>query len=228
MRFDRRGRAMNQRGLLWGMTLFVAAALLGGCHTDPNVRKQKYFESGKRYSAEGKYREAAIQFSNALKMAQPYVRLVQYAPAHSELMRTVDLQPTNYKARLDLGNLLLAARRTDDAAQQANIVLAAEPNPPDVHALLSAIDLRRGLKDEALAEIQKALELEPSRAAFHEDLALLEVGDPSKATSTEDELKESIKLDPKSVNAKLLLAAFYMRNGRWHEAEQMSTDAIST
>jgi tetratricopeptide (TPR) repeat protein len=230
---------MNQRGLLWVVTLFVAAALLGGCHSDPNVRKQKYLESGKRYSTEGKYREAAIQFSNALKidknfadahyqLAQTYVHLGQYGPAHSELLRTVDLQPTNYKARLDLGNLLMAARRTDDAASQANVVLAAQPNNPDVHALMSAIDLRRGQKDEALAEIQKALELEPKRAAFHEDLALLQVGDPSKATSAEDELKESVKLDPKSVNAKLLLAAFYMRSGRWPEAEQMSKDAIST
>src|ERR1700722_10272448 len=123
MRFDRRGRAMNQRGLLWGVTLFVAAALLGGCHADPNVRKQKYLESGKRYSTDGKYREAAIQFSNALKidgnfadahyqLAQTYVHLGQFALAHSELMRTVELQPTNYKAHIDLGNLLLAARKT--------------------------------------------------------------------------------------------------------------------
>ena len=221
------------------VTLLVAAALLGGCHTDPNLRKQKYLESGKRYSTDGKYREAAIQFSNALKidknfadahyqLAQTYVHLGQFAPAHSELMRTVELQPTNYKARVDLGNLLLAARKTDDAAAQADILLAAQPNNPDVHALLSAIDIRRGLKDEALAEIQKAMELEPNRAAFHEDLALLQVGDPSKAKSVEDELKDAVKLDPKSVNAKLLLAAFYMRSARWPEAEQMSKDAIQT
>jgi tetratricopeptide (TPR) repeat protein len=230
---------MNQRGFHWVVTLLVAAALLGGCHTDPNLRKQKYLESGKRYSTDGKYREAAIQFSNALKidknfadahyqLAQTYVHLGQFAPAHSELMRTVELQPTNYKARVDLGNLLLAARKTDDAAAQADILLAAQPNNPDVHALLSAIDIRRGLKDEALAEIQKAMELEPNRAAFHEDLALLQVGDPSKAKSVEDELKDAVKLDPKSVNAKLLLAAFYMRSARWPEAEQMSKDAIQT
>ena len=84
--------------------LFVAVALLAGCHGDPNVRKQKYLESGKRYSAEGKYREAAIQFSNALKvdknypdahyaLAQAYVHLGQFSAAYGELARTVDLQP---------------------------------------------------------------------------------------------------------------------------------------
>ena len=80
---------MNRRGTLWVLMSLVTVALLAGCHGDPNVRKQKYLESGKRYSAEGKYREAAIQFSNALKidknypdahyeLAQAYVHLNQF------------------------------------------------------------------------------------------------------------------------------------------------------
>jgi len=39
----------------------VLAALLTGCSRDPNVRKQKYLESGQRYFDKGQYREAAIQ-----------------------------------------------------------------------------------------------------------------------------------------------------------------------
>jgi hypothetical protein len=52
---------MNRRGAFGVIVLLAAAALLAGCHSDPNVRKQKYLESGERYSAQGKYREAAIQ-----------------------------------------------------------------------------------------------------------------------------------------------------------------------
>src|ERR1035437_3973443 len=114
--FEVRGSRMNRRISLSMAVFFVAFALLGGCHRDPNVRKQKYLESGKRYSTEGKYREAAIQFQNALKidknfgdahyeLAQAYVHMGQYGPAYGELGRTVALQPTNYKARLDLGNI---------------------------------------------------------------------------------------------------------------------------
>jgi len=106
--------------------------------------------------------------------------------------------------------------------------MAAQPNNPDGHALLSAIAVKRGLRDQALIEIHRALELEPNRAAFHEDLALLQAGDPTKASSVEDELKKSIALDPKSVNDKLLLAAFYITSSRWPEAEQASLDAIAT
>ncbi len=229
---------MNWRGAFWVIVLFAAATLLAGCHGDPNVRKQKYLESGQRYSAEGKYREAAIQFSNALKidkgyadahyaLAQAYVHLGQFSGAYAELAHTVDLQPTNYKARIDLGNLLLAAGKVDEAQVQADAVKAAQPNNPDAYAMLSAIAARRGQKDQALIEIQHALQIDPNRAAFHEDLALLQSGDPSQSASVEDELKKAVALDPKSVNAKLLLAEFYAKNSRWSDAEKTGWDAVA-
>src|SRR5579884_2435523 len=67
--------------------LVVSLALLAaaGCHRDPNVRKQKYLESGKRYAANGSYQEAAIQFTNAIKLDK------HFAPAYYELAKT-DLQ----------------------------------------------------------------------------------------------------------------------------------------
>ncbi|MDP9049759.1 MAG: hypothetical protein M3O31_03415, partial [Acidobacteriota bacterium] len=51
-------------------TLAVSLALFftAGCSRDPNVRKQKFLDSGKKFEAAGKYKEAAIQFSNALKL----------------------------------------------------------------------------------------------------------------------------------------------------------------
>jgi Tfp pilus assembly protein PilF len=71
-----------RRGLLCALGLSVAIAFLAGCHGDPNVRKQKYLDSGKRYSAAGKYNEAVIQFSNALKIDK------SYADGHYELAKT--------------------------------------------------------------------------------------------------------------------------------------------
>ncbi len=219
--------------------IMLAVALLAACHGNPNVRMQKYLESGNRFSAESKYREAAIQYLNALKvdknypdahfeLAQAYEHLGQFDAACLELARTVELQPANYRARVDLGNLLFAAGRTDEAQAQANAVLAAQPGNPGVHALLSALAARRGNKDQALIEIHHALELDPNRAAFHDDLALLEAGDQMKASSVETELKKAVELDQKSVNAKLLLAAYYSRNNRLQEAERTGWDAVAT
>src|SRR5690348_8961753 len=85
--------------------LFAAVTL--GCSRDPNVRKQKYMESGQRYFDKNKFREAAIQFSNAVqvdprygdghyKLALTYLKLQEWTRAYQELGRTIELQPDNY------------------------------------------------------------------------------------------------------------------------------------
>ena len=56
VRCDERWEHMNRLGAFCVIALIAVAALLAGCHGDPNVRKQKYLESGERYSAQGKYR----------------------------------------------------------------------------------------------------------------------------------------------------------------------------
>ena len=64
----------------------VAVAVIGlltamwtGCSRDPEVRKQKDLESGERYFDKGQYREADIQFRNAIqvndKFAEAHYRL---------------------------------------------------------------------------------------------------------------------------------------------------------
>lgn len=228
----------SRRGSLWLVVLFSAIALLAGCHGDPNVRKQKYFESGKRYSDEGKYNEAVIQYSNALKidknfadahyqLGQTYLHMGQLMAAYSEFNRTVNLRPSDVKARLDLASLALAGGKTDEAQAQATEVMALQPDNPDLHALLAGIAIKRGQKDKALAEIQRALELEPNRSSFHEDLALMQATDTTKGSDVESELKKSISLDSKSVNPRLLLAAFYAGHNRWPEAEQTDRDAVA-
>jgi hypothetical protein len=51
-----------------GLACLLALSFLCSCSRDPNVRKQKYLESGDRYYDKGKVREAAIQYSNALQI----------------------------------------------------------------------------------------------------------------------------------------------------------------
>jgi len=237
--YDGRQMSRNRYTALWVVALFLSLTLLSGCFRDPNVRKQKYLESGQKYSAQGKDREAAIQYANALKidknfaeahyaLAQSYLHMGALSAAFGELQRTVTLQPANYKARIDLGNMYLAGGRIDDAKAQADAVIAAQPENADGHALLSRIAARKGQKDLAFDEIRRALELAPNEATLHETLALLEVSDATKSASVEDELKKAVTLDPKSVNAKLLLAAYYAKYSRWPEAEQTCKNAIST
>jgi tetratricopeptide (TPR) repeat protein len=108
---------------------FLIAALFTGCSRDPNVRKQKFLESGDRYFAKGKYREAAIQYSNAIQidsrfgqahyqLGETYLKVGDSARAFQELSRTVELAPDNYRAHIDLANLLVTARNPDGSPNQ--------------------------------------------------------------------------------------------------------------
>ena len=48
----------------WWAASALAGALLLGCSRDPNVRKQKYFESGAQYFQAQKYREVATPYQH--------------------------------------------------------------------------------------------------------------------------------------------------------------------
>src|SRR6266566_9950739 len=116
------------------MVLGSLAVFLTACSRDPNVRKQKYFESGQRYFAKSKYREAVIQFRNATEvdgtfaaahyqLAQSYVKLQDWQHAYSELNRTLELQPGNYKAQVDIANLLIASGQLKAAQEHTDLLL---------------------------------------------------------------------------------------------------------
>src|SRR5271154_1156349 len=137
------------------LVVSLALGFTAGCHRDPNKQKLRYLESGKRYANQGKFKEATIQFANALKVDRNFaeahyqlskvlVKQGAMMPAYGELMRTVDLQPGNLPARIDLGNILVAGRQPAKAAEQANAVLAIDPNNADAHALLSSVAIANG------------------------------------------------------------------------------------
>src|SRR5271170_3824543 len=103
------------------LTVGFVATTFVGCSRDPNVRKQKYFESGERYFNKGKFREAAIQYANAVQidprfaqahfqLGKTYLNLHDWIHAYQELARAVELAPDNYQAHVDLANLLISAR----------------------------------------------------------------------------------------------------------------------
>ncbi len=215
----------------------LALVGLAGCKHDPNVQKRKYFESGKRYEDEGKLREAAIQFSNALKvdrnyspahyeLAKTYIQLGSMIAGYQELQRTVSLDPSNIQARLDLGNILLAGGVPERAKDQAKTVLAAQPNNADAYSLLSRIAQRGGDHDQALALIQQALQIDPNRAAFHTLLGLLQSSGSDSKTNGEQELQKAVSLNPKDPSARLALAAMLAKSGDTQGAEQQAQASV--
>jgi len=219
--------------------LFVVALLVASsaCSRDPNARKQKYFKSGQRYFQKGEYREAAIEFFNAIQidqgyaeahyqLAQSYLKVQQWSAAYQELARTVELQPENYQARIDMANLLIAGRSLPQAQEQTDLLLKQRPDDPQVHVAVSNLLAAQGKFEAAVGEMQKAITLAPSRAAFYVDLAMLQAKN-NQGDAAETNLKKAIALDPKAADPPFLLATYYQSHNRFGEAEQQFRNAIA-
>lgn len=227
----------NLRYMAGAICLPLALTLSGGCKRDPNVQKHKYFESGQRYEKEGKYKEAAIQFSNALKvdksygdahyeLAKVYIKLGSMTPGYQELLRTVNLQPNNLPARNDLGTMLLAGGAPDRAKDQADQILQQDPKNADAYALLANIALRSNNREEASKNIEQALAIDPNKALYHTILAQLQATGPQGLTAAQGELQKAVALDPKSTGAHLALAGLLESNGDHAGAQQQAQQAI--
>jgi cellulose synthase operon protein C len=218
------------------LLVLLCLALLAACSRDPNVRKQKYFESGQRYFEKGKYREAAIQFGNAVQvdphyaqahyqLAQTYLRLQDWSRAYQELTRTIDVDPKNTRAHLDIANLLIAGRQFPDALHHLDVVQGIEPANPELHVGLANLNAAQNNLPEALQEMKKAIELGPDRAQSYLELALLELR-ANDADGAESNFKKAVTVDPKAMNAQLALGSFYQSRSRFPEAEQQFRHAM--
>ena len=221
------------------LILALIAVVLVGCSRDPNVRKQKYLESGQRYYDRGKYPEAAIQFSNAIqvdpqfaeahyRLAQTYLKSQNWTPAFQELDRTVQLQPDNLQARLDMANLLLLARDAEQwkqAEEQIDAVLAKDPNNAPAHMAEAGLKNRRGDLAGALQEMQTAIRLAPDRWEQYVNLAALEV-QMDQPDAAEASFKKAASLNPQASSVQLAMGGFYQQRSRWSEAEQAFRRAI--
>src|SRR5215470_12642692 len=159
------------------------AALVTGCSRDPNVRKQKYFESGQRYYQEGKYREAIIQFRNATQvdgrfteahyqLAQAYQKVHDWQRAYAELFRTLELDPESYKAHFDIANLLSADGEAKAAQEHVDVLLQKQPNDASSHLAAGNVLGRQQRYNEAIQEIRKAVDLAPQNGDAYLNLAL--------------------------------------------------------
>ncbi len=236
---------MSHRSLRLLTLCSLLTILLTGCTRDPNVRKQKYFASGQRFFADAKYREAIIQYSNAVQidsrfadahyqLAQTYLKLGDSNRAYPELMRTVELDPNNYRAHTDLANLLVTVRNPDGSPIQESLNQAKThldllreklPNAPETHEAWANYYAAQNNLGPALQEMQQAIALDPTRSESYLLLALLQLrgGLPEQAEANFKKAAE----DPTAMNAQLALGGFYQARNRLPEAEQQFRHAIA-
>ncbi len=157
----------------------------------------------------------------------PIMKLGAFAGGYQELQRTVELDPQNVQAKLDLGALLLAAHQYPKSKDQANAVLAQQPNNADAFALLSSIALAHGRsRRSARADSEGACHRSQPLQLPHGSGADPERRSRRRSQSSEAELQKAISLDPKNVMAHLVLSGLLQKKGDMQGARQQASTAV--
>lgn len=218
--------------------LLLVVGMLAGCSKDPAARKQAYLESGDAYVADGKLREAIVEYRNAVqidarfadarvKLAAAYARVGDARNALSEYVRAADLLPERPDIQVMAGTYLLAARRLDEALARAEVALKHDPRNVEAHVLRGNALAGLDDLDTALKAIEEAIRLDPDRGASYAQLGAMELA-RGKQDDAEKAFKKAVTLAPDWVEGHLALATHYWISGRVPEAEQSLRAAIKT
>jgi tetratricopeptide (TPR) repeat protein len=219
------------------VAIAIPAILAIGCSTDPEVKKQQFFESGNRYFDEGKFSHAIIEYRNAVdidprfgearkRLAEAYLKNNNARRAFEESVRAADLLPEDFDVQMTAARYLLQVQRHEEALARADTALKIQPNDIDAHILRGYA--LSGLKsfDQALSAIEEAIKLDPGRGSTFTQLGVLELGQ-GRATEAENAFTKAVALAPGSVEARLALGNFYWSTGRPKETEQSFREALS-
>jgi putative PEP-CTERM system TPR-repeat lipoprotein len=215
--------------------LLVLALIASGC-SSPEEQKQQHFERGNQYVAEKRDDFAVIEYANAvridpkfgearLKLAETYERMNNLQAAFPEFIRAADELPENRGLQLKVTELLLLARRYEDAKARAAKVL--EKNPRDVEAMVLRATAMAEMKDVngAVKEIEDALKVDPTASRTYVGLGSIRARGGQKEEA-EAAFRQAVTLDPSSVSARLAFANFLWSAGRAAEAEQETRQAV--
>lgn len=143
-------------------TVIAVAALIGlvSCSRDPQVVKKRYFESGNKYFEKGRYREAAIQYRNAIKTDPKYgaayykwaltsLKTNDYGNAVQQLRRAIELvskdSPDHWDAVVKLTEIYLQVASGDktyigDVEKFTAELLKRDPQSFDAHRLVGDLN----------------------------------------------------------------------------------------
>lgn len=222
------------------VTLLVAALALSGCK-NKEATKAEHVKRGEAFLKDKKYQEASLEFRNAIQiddnlasahwgLAQAYEGLQRWPEMIDEMRRTVELDANNLDARVKLGNYYVApAKRTPEmiaeAERLAKDVLQKDPNHIEGHILMATVLFAQDKRDASLAELKRAIELDPKRVESVLSLAryYMNTKDVAKAEET---FRQAINLNGNSALVHAEFGKFLVQTGRNDQAEAEFNRAV--
>jgi exosortase len=217
-------------------TILAVLAVLAGCSSSPEAQKARYLERANKYFAGQQYREAAIEYQNALRLDAGNVQAVrnlglahyhlgEIAPAFQSLRRAKELDPTDVEVRQRLGNILLLGGQPAPALQEAVFILDRDPRNLDALVLLAGAARGADETEAAIRRLEAARADIADRAAFHVALGGLHLR-KHDLVRAESAFREAVAREPKSVEVRLALGTFYAGKRDLLQAERELKTAV--
>lgn len=214
----------------------VAAVFFGSCDRSPEAKLAKHVKRGDEYVKEEKFKEAVIEYRNAVKavpkdpaahwkLAKASLEAKDIRTAFAELQKTVELDPNNFEALGKLGEIYVMAGKKDEATQIADNLVKSRPDDPQGYILQSGLAVRAGKVDEGIAKLKKAAGLDPKRIR-----TLLTIGNmyllKRDRKSAQEWYDKALAADPNSVDVHVTRGNFFFASGERDEGEKEYRKAI--
>jgi len=212
------------------LCVVLAMAALVACGSKED-RRQKFYESAKKYQSEQKYDEAKIALRNALKIdpkfAEGYelmgdlmMQEKNIRQAYQSYAKAVELNPGLIQAQLGVGRIYTLAGELDKADQAANTVLDKDPRNLDALLIRAGVLARRKATGQARAILDELIKAHPKStdvAFLMSEVHRLE-GNDAEAVRVLREAAE--RVDNKDV-VLVQLANIYMEKRQFAEAKEV-------
>ena len=221
--------------------LLALEPLLLSCSQPLTDRAAQHERRGDTYVQQEQFREAVIEYKNAArdspdrpdlhwKLASAALETGNIPAAFAALKRVVQLDRAHFDGRWLLGDLYLAAGKTDEVAKLAEGLLAARPRHPAGHLLRAGVALGEDRVADAIGSLKQAAALDPAMLRPLLGLANLYFTQQD-LTHAGEWYARAVKADPKSVEARLAHGYFLSATGaldegsrEFHKALELSPD----
>jgi tetratricopeptide (TPR) repeat protein len=213
-----------------GTVCLMIALVLAGCARTPEAKKARHLERGNRYFKQEQYREAILEYRNALRIEQKnpvatrqlglaYYQLGQVGMAFRFLTAAQELEPDHTDVRLKLATIYVLGGRPDDATTQVEEILKREPQNLDALMLAAGSANTPQEIDATLARLQAVQPALGGTAKLHLAFAGLYLKKQDTASAAR-EFQEAVAREPKSVEAHAALGNFHVSRREMAEAER--------
>lgn len=243
MRHEFTERASRDRA---GKFPLVAAALAvglmwlacAGCQTNPRAEARSYAASGQRYLKQKKFRDAAIEFRNALqkdpedwraryRLARLENQMHQWRGCFQDLKRVVSQQPSFVPARLDLAELYIAADQYRLAQHQIDRSLRLSPNNVRAELAQMKLYLTHGSLDQAAKQCATLRRIAPSDDQIFAMCGLADVG-RKQYEKAEQSFRVALRLGPDHAENYRNLSNALELEGKAKQAEALLNSGVQS